>query len=293
LKTAITNIELEHLLDFIGYGRLDAEIWFLGMQEEDTRQESTRPRLKFRQIEDLAAAINLSGNPAHISEESNTWLTWHSICHIMLRLHGKNLGKEDISKYQADFLGRENGTTLLCYIMPLSAPDDENWPYQTMIPQYSSGQAYYKAIKPRRLDLFKELLNENHPKTIVAYGREHWGDFKEIFDDFKFAENGSFEAGWNADTVVILADHFTDPTMHDRLNELTTIILENSLSIETPLSTSTGLLSDAEEKRRKKEAARQASAAKRKPSAKHNPADPYCVCEFCLGYEAAGQVVIK
>ena len=63
------------------------------------------------------------------------------------------------------------------------------------------------------------------------------------------------------------------------------LILENSLSIETAKPTGPIPLSKAEIARQKKEAAKKVSAAKRKPSAQHNPADPYCVCAYCLGYE--------
>jgi hypothetical protein len=33
LKTVLTDTELEHLLNFIGYGKLSADVWFLGMEE--------------------------------------------------------------------------------------------------------------------------------------------------------------------------------------------------------------------------------------------------------------------
>jgi hypothetical protein len=29
----VTDSELSHLLNFIGYGTLDADVWFLGMEE--------------------------------------------------------------------------------------------------------------------------------------------------------------------------------------------------------------------------------------------------------------------
>ena len=29
----LTDAELDQLLDFIGYGSLDADVWFLGMEE--------------------------------------------------------------------------------------------------------------------------------------------------------------------------------------------------------------------------------------------------------------------
>jgi hypothetical protein len=286
LKTAFTDSELEQLLNFIGYGRLDAEIWFLGMHEQISGDEHLETRLKFNQVEDLAEANELLEKPQSPSEEANFSVTRHNICYVMLKLHAKETSGDAIREYEADFLGRDNGTTLLCNLMPLPTSDPENWIYDTLIPQFATYQAYYKAIKPRRLELFSEVMRDNHPKTIVAYGKNHWNDYKELFDNFKFSSRGQFEVGWNADTVVILADDFSSPAINESLDELTALILENSLSIETSIPTGSATLSQAEEKRRKKEAARQTSAAKRKPSARHNPADPYCVCEYCLGYES-------
>lgn|GEM_PF-3387476 len=281
---------LNQLLNFVGFGRLDAEIWFLGMQDESGGEEYNHARLKFDQIEDLAEVHHILADPAQISEDSPSWMTWQSICHIMLRLHGKDQSADAIRSYLSEHLGRTNGTTLLCYLMPFPDPDSQDWAYDSLITEFESRQAFYENSKARRLELFRELLGENHPKTIVAYGKKYWDEYKVLFNNIKFSTNGSFEAGWDADTVVILTDEFTAPGMQEKLDELTTIILENSLSIETPLRPGANTLSLAEEKRLKKEAAKQTAAARRKPSAKHNPADPYCVCEYCLGYEAGTTV---
>ncbi len=35
----VSDEELGHLLDFIGYGRLDAPVWFLGMEEAGGGEE--------------------------------------------------------------------------------------------------------------------------------------------------------------------------------------------------------------------------------------------------------------
>ena len=37
---ALLNNELEHLLNFIGYGRLDTPVWFLGMEEAGGGEDS-------------------------------------------------------------------------------------------------------------------------------------------------------------------------------------------------------------------------------------------------------------
>jgi hypothetical protein len=52
----LTSAELEHLLNFIGYGTLDADVWFLGMEKAGGGEVNIRTRLKFRPVEDNAEA---------------------------------------------------------------------------------------------------------------------------------------------------------------------------------------------------------------------------------------------
>jgi len=41
----LSDDELEHLLNFIGYGNLDADVWFLGMEEAGGGEVNIRTRL--------------------------------------------------------------------------------------------------------------------------------------------------------------------------------------------------------------------------------------------------------
>lgn len=57
----LTNTELEHLLSFIGCGRLDADIWFLGMEEAGGGEANIRTRLQFEPVMDSAEAHKMLG----------------------------------------------------------------------------------------------------------------------------------------------------------------------------------------------------------------------------------------
>ncbi|HCB50631.1 MAG TPA: hypothetical protein DEP47_14220 [Chloroflexi bacterium] len=46
----LTDSELEHLLNFIGCGTLDADVWFLGNEEAGSGVANIRTRLKFRPV---------------------------------------------------------------------------------------------------------------------------------------------------------------------------------------------------------------------------------------------------
>ncbi|MCX6080420.1 MAG: hypothetical protein NTW32_12885 [Chloroflexi bacterium] len=284
-KPLNTN-ELEHLQNFVGYGRLDADIWFLGFEETSGEADKLRNRLKFHQVEDCADAQNtLDISQAQFGEE-NLQGAWAGICEIMLKLEGINPSQEDIQKYRADHLARNDGATLLCEMMPIPMPTTADWPYEGTITQYESREAYYAEVKPLRIDLLGALINQHLPKMIIGYGQANWSDYQELFHDISLSPSGQFLLGWNANTVVILCDHFSMDTINGKYDDLVALILEHSLSIETAKPVGPIPLSKAELARQKKEAAKRASAAKRKPSAQHNPSDPYCVCAYCLGYES-------
>jgi hypothetical protein len=278
LNKALTQKQLEHLSEFIGYGNPDADIWFITLQETDGSEENIRARLKFAPVEDLASAQQILDATKYHSD-------WRGVCEIMLRLDNKAPSDDMLQTYQADQLGRQNGATLLCALLPIPQSASAEWTYTTILPQFTSQQACDEAFKPERLDLFRELVAEHHPKIVIGSGKAHWAEYQELFNRFKFSENGPFLVGWDTDTVVILTDQFDAPEMEGKFAELVTIIRENALSIDTSIRSDVPILSEAEIKRQKKGAARQAAIAKRKPSTTHDPADPYCVCAYCLKYE--------
>jgi hypothetical protein len=285
LNKALTDNELDHLLNFIGYGRLDADIWFLGPEETGGDERKIRDRLNFQQVEDSDQAQKTLGASLHQFGEENLLGAWRGMCEIMLTLEGRQPSSENIRSYRAENLGRAQGSTLLCELLPIPMPIGSLWGYDTLLPQYPSRQAYNAAVKPLRFEFFRQLIKQNPPKIIVAYDQSAWPDYQELFRGFNLVPSGQFEMGWDANTVVILSEHFSAETMKGKYEQLVRLILENSLSIETAKPTGPIPLSKAELARQKKESAKQASAARRKPTTRHNPSDPYCVCAFCLGYE--------
>ena len=285
MNKEFTEIELNSLLNFIGYGRLDADIWFLGLEETTANLKTVRDRLKFQQVEDSLEAQNLLGISPSQFEYENLQDAWGGMSEVMLRLDRKPITPANLRKYRQDRLGRADGSTLLCELLPLPMTNSTKWAYEALLPDYSSREAYIERLKPSRIDLFRELVNQNLPKVVLCYGRQSWPVYEELFKDFKLSPNGDFMMGWQTDTVVILCDHLSDAIMREKYESLIALILENCLAIDTAKPSGPIPLSKAELARQKKEAAKQAATAKRKPTTKHNPADPYCVCVYCLGYE--------
>jgi hypothetical protein len=228
LSTSLTDTELEHLLNFVGYGNLEADVWFLGMEEGGGGEENIRARLKFRQVEDCAEAHSTLGITKFHTGQKIIQSTWRGMCYIMLRLEGKPIDRESIRNYQANYLGRRQGNSLLCELLPLPKPRINVWEYKTLIPQFKSAEEYYQVVKPRRVKYLRELIQEHRPKIVIGYGqgaaKSYWQAYSELFPNLKFSENGQFLAAHDANTIVVLTNHFTSKTMNGKFDEVVSVI---------------------------------------------------------------------
>ena len=127
MNKALTDTELDHLLNFVGYGSLNASVWFAGMEEAGGGEDNIRSRLNFRQVEDCAEAHKTLGITKHHFGKKTIQRTWRGMCYVMLRLEGKEPDTESIRNYQADYLGRFHGSSLLCELMPIPKPNISSW----------------------------------------------------------------------------------------------------------------------------------------------------------------------
>ncbi len=122
MTKTLTDTGLEHLLTFIGYGTLDADIWFLGMEEAGGGETNIRTRLKFHPVMDNAEAHKMFGVTYLHWGKRKIQRTWRGMCYIMLCLEGNEPTAENIRAYQAEKLGRYGGNTLLTELMPIPKP---------------------------------------------------------------------------------------------------------------------------------------------------------------------------
>ena len=219
----IDDNELRKLESFIGYGSLKADYWFLGMEEGGGGDENIRARLNFKQIEDCKKAHEILGITKYHEGTRVIQRTWRGMCYSMLKLNHQNVTTEMIRDYQSQYLGRANGNTLVCELMPIPKPKISTWNYHDLIPQYKSRKEYYNAVKPNRIKLIKEPYNQYSPKVIIAYGKSYWNDYKKIFDTVKFEtiKNKPFAVGTSGSTRIILTHHFVSKTMNYQLDNLT------------------------------------------------------------------------
>ena len=226
MRNSITNEQLDHLLKFVGYGDLKAEYWFLGMEEGGGGEENIRARLVFRHIEDCADAHKILGITKFHRGKRIIQRTWRGMCYIMLRLQNHEPNPENIRNYQAEQLGRFGGNTLLYELMPLPKPSIGDWDYEKLIPQFSSRTDYYEKVKPMRKELLSNLYLEYSPKAVIAYGKNFWQDYQELFPNVNFTPIDQFLVGRDHDTKIVFTGHLTARTMNGKLDDVVSLIAD-------------------------------------------------------------------
>jgi len=100
-----------------------------------------------------------------------------------------------------------------------------------LIPQFASGEEYYRVVKPRRIEYLKALLRQSGPKVVVCYGKAFWSDYRQLFKGSTFEQEGQFHTGVFHNMLVILTGHFAVRSMNLRFDELVTNIKGNAKGI--------------------------------------------------------------
>lgn len=224
MTTPLTDSELDHLLNFIGYGTLDGDVWFIGMEEAGGGEDNIRTRLKFRTVEDNAMAHKMLGVTNLHWGKRKIQRTWRGMCYIMLLLDGEEATRDSIRSYQAEKLGRYGGNTLLTELMPIPKPKVKRWDYEELIPQFGSREEYHETIKPRRVEYLRGLIEEHQPKVVICCGKAFWGDYQDLFEGHRFTEDGQFRTAVTGNTLAILTPHFTARSMNGRFDDVVSII---------------------------------------------------------------------
>lgn len=231
--------EISNLLEFIGYGNLQAPVWFLGMEEGGGGEDRIRIQSGFEPIEDLRDAhVYKLGISRHHCGSRALQSTWNKMCQIMLSLAEIQPDLQTRRIYQAGHLGRLAGDTLLAELMPIAKTSLKTWEYHELIPMFRNRQQYYDEVLPVRLLKYIELVSLHSPRLIVAYGRAYWHHYQSILGQTAFHDRGRFRHGTNGKTTMVLTDHFAARTMNCAIPDVVALIKESNPDLGSQLTTS-------------------------------------------------------
>ncbi len=191
-------------LEFKGYGNPAGPYWFMGIEEYGS-MGGPSARDRFSEIEDLAHA---HGKDLLDFPMTTLIPTWATMSRIALRLEGDRDWKERerVRRYQAERLGRSDGETFLCDLLPLPAKGTGHWEYKQV---YPSRELYLQEVLPARRDMLATLFRKYRPRYVFCYGKEMWGEFARLFDtDFRPAVEERVKTAAIGNSTVVLTPFF-------------------------------------------------------------------------------------
>lgn len=196
-------VDWDRIENFVGYGRLDAPVVFIGMEEggyganqpEKLLADLNR-RSSFREIEAYA------GHSGAIQR------TWRVACSLMLHRQGNTQPSvAELVAYQDTKFARPDGEVLLTELMPYPNNRLSSWP--AIYAERETRAGYYQRLLPARTKLIRDVLAASKRELIVAYGKGHWPAYASIFGvEIKSGVGGAFRSfDWNGARVVF-CPHF-------------------------------------------------------------------------------------
>jgi hypothetical protein len=227
-------MDWERIEGFVGFGRRDAPVVFIGMEEDLQSADSLAADLAIRStyqspVMDLKEAQrNMAGTERLFDPDSAPpQPTWRVMADLMLRYEGlANPTCDDRRRYRAQRLGRSDGDALLTELLPYPHPKTEDWLY-ARFGRYATRDAYEAAIVPVRQRLLIAVLTEAARDLIVCYGKGHWQYYMNLFSGVNWHDDGPFRVGDWGLCRVVLTKHFRLPDFNtnEQLSRLAKVAL--------------------------------------------------------------------
>jgi hypothetical protein len=185
---------------FIGYGRADAPVVFLGMEEGLAGASLESDLLK-----------RSSYKPLKALEPTGTRLvpTWGPMCELMLRRKGLDVSTENKRAYQLSQLGSPNGDSLLAELLPYPKRTRLDWPEVYIQRGFATQAEYIVTMLPNRQAYLSRFLAEHQRELIVFYGKEHTGAYRALLPGCGWQTQGVFSTSQTGFGRAVIAPHFT------------------------------------------------------------------------------------
>ena len=179
----------ERIKNFWGYGNLNSDIWFVGMEEGyNENNEVLFERFKatahgevFDVYEDLKV------DPGHVfwfKEGAPTQPTYRPLIFILLFLKTNKIPTlEEIRQFQIHNFGRKNSNHAILELMPLPSKStrQQDWHYGNLgILELSSRRKYLEIYKEKRCLKLKELIDQYKPKIVIFYSLGYIQDWQRV-----------------------------------------------------------------------------------------------------------------
>ena len=168
---------------FFGYGRWDAPVWFVGLEEAGAgTPEELQVRLAAwdqrgrRELEDAPAFYPTCGQHQWHGPNATLQRTWRQLIRILLLARGEPVAEEALLEYQKHTLGALSGHVCLTELSPLPTRKQTHWPYagHQGLPEWGESRALFAAaFAALRAATLREKIALHHPRVVVFYFWKH------------------------------------------------------------------------------------------------------------------------
>lgn len=204
----LSTEEIGRIVNFLGYGRPSAPVWFMGIEEGLGNMNSQdisanlKARASFESTMDLREAhirLRERGRPIDIEKQPPSTQVWQWMAKIMLarqriedwsdlistkediRSHARKHIQSCAKKYIQYQLGRYNDNTFLTELSPIPAAKTTD---QSFMSWFKENDTELEVKITRRRDELNRMLKENPHSLVICYGYGNGGDRARDFAKF-------------------------------------------------------------------------------------------------------------
>ena len=164
---------------FFGYGRWDAPVWFVGLEEAGAGTPAelqnrlaawdTRGR---RELEDAPAFYPACGHNQWHGPNATLQPTWRQLLRMLFTARGEPAAEANLLETQKLAFGASSGGVCLTELSPLPAPNHRAWPYADHpgLPEWlRTREQFMQTVSAGRIATLRERIATHHPRAVVFY----------------------------------------------------------------------------------------------------------------------------
>lgn len=203
---------------FLGYGDLEADTWFVGMEESGGNSlNDVQKRIEAWDnrgrciVEDCAEYHHAIGSGqlfTHPVRKAQS--TWDWLIRAQLKSEDKVDDVSATKAMQCQRWLRHGSKTCGLELLPLPSPNSNDWLYSRFSndPILHSRDTYKSSMLPTRKAILKRIINEYNPRNVVFYSKDyetHWQDIVGM----EFSDVDGIQRAYSAQTSFFLTLHPT------------------------------------------------------------------------------------
>lgn len=209
----------ERIKNFWGYGNLNSDVWFVGMEEGYNQDnEVLLERLKATaNAEVFDIYDDLRVDPGHVywfEDGAPTQSTYRKLIYLLLYFQNKTEPTlEEIRDFQIKHFGRKKNNHAALELMPLPAKSikEKDWLYSDVdVKGLVSRKEYLATYKPARVQRLREMIGKHRPKIVIFYSRVYLPDWQEAIPaPLKEVVSKKLHIAKDHDTLYAVVPHST------------------------------------------------------------------------------------